>query len=137
MKSLYALRAVAGLHAVAICLQPILAGIYLNGTSPAMRVHEPLGLGLTFLGLFQLVVATIWWRSGGRLLAPAVALLITVGEVLQVSMGYSRQLAIHIPLGIALVATAIAFACWAGRQQPATRPRKQRRSRRKEPAVTA
>jgi hypothetical protein len=117
MKPLYALRLVAGLHAVAICLQPILAGVYLDGTAAALRVHEPLGLGLVFFSLLQLLIATIWWRTGGRLLAPAVALLLTVGEVFQVSMGYSRQLAIHIPLGIALVATAIAYAVWTTRQR--------------------
>jgi hypothetical protein len=119
MKSLTALRAVAGLHAVAICLQPAFAGIYLNGSGAAMRMHEPTGLALTFAGLIQLLVATIWWRSGGRLLAPAVTLLITVGEGLQVATGYTRQLAIHIPLGIALVAGAVAFAAWTTRQRVA------------------
>lgn len=133
MKSLTALRLVAGLHAVAICLQPILAGVYLNGSGPAMRLHEPIGLALTFLGLIQLLIATIWWRAGGPIFAPAATLLITLGEVLQVSMGYSRQLAIHIPLGIALVATAIAYAVWTARQRPVSRPR----SRRRQPAVTA
>lgn len=119
MKSLTALRAVAGLHAVAICLQPVFAGIYLNGSGAAMRLHEPTGLALTFTGLFQLLIATIWWRSGGRLLAPAVTLLITLGEGFQVAMGYTRQLAIHIPLGIALVASAVAFAVWTTRQRVA------------------
>jgi hypothetical protein len=116
MKSLIALRVVAGVHAVAICLQPLFAGIYLNGSGSAMRMHEPLGLALTLTGLLQLLVATIWWRSGGPAVAPAVSLLILLGEVFQVAMGYSRQLAIHIPLGIALVATTVAFAFWVNRQ---------------------
>ena len=119
MKTLTALRLVAGLHAVAICLQPILAGVYLNGSGPAMRLHEPIGLALTVAGLLQLLIATIWWRSGGSLLAPAVTLLITLGEGLQVAMGYTRQLAIHVPLGIALVAAAVAFALWTARQPAA------------------
>jgi len=123
MKSLTALRLVAGLHAVAICLQPVFAGLYLNGSGAAMRMHEPTGLALTFTGLLQLLIATIWWRNGGRLLAPVVTLLITLGEVVQIAMGYSRQLAIHIPLGIALVGTAVAFALWTTRQRPTTRQR--------------
>ncbi len=121
MKSLIALRLVACLHAVAICLQPVFAGIYLNGSGAAMRMHEPTGLALTVTGLFQLLIATIWWRNGGLLLAPVVALLITLGEVVQVAMGYSRQLAIHIPLGVALVGTAVAFALWTIRQPATTR----------------
>jgi hypothetical protein len=117
MKSLAVLRLVAATHAIAICLQPILAGVYLNGSGGALRIHEPLGLAVTFTGLFQLLVATIWWRSGGRLLAPALSLLIMLGEGFQVGMGYSRQLALHIPLGIALVAASVAFAFWTGRQR--------------------
>ena len=119
MKSLTALRLVAGVHAVAICLQPVFAGIYLNGSGAAMRMHEPIGLALAFTGLLQLLIATIWWRSGGRLLAPAATLLITLGEGFQVAMGYTRQLAIHIPLGIALVAGAVAFAVWTTHQRVA------------------
>ena len=117
MKSLAALRLVATAHAIAICLQPILAGVYLNGTGGALRIHEPLGLVLTFTGLLQLLVATIWWRAGGSFTAPAVSLLITIGEGLQVGMGYSRDLALHLPLGIALVGTAVVFAFWTRRQR--------------------
>ncbi|HEY3558304.1 MAG TPA: hypothetical protein VGL05_12610 [Kribbella sp.] len=116
MKVIYALRATAGLHAAAICLQPVFAGIYLDGSPAGLRMHEPTGLALVFLGLAQLLVATIWWRTGGRWTAPVVSLLIMTGEVVQVVMGYSRQLAIHIPLGIALVASTIAFAFWIGRR---------------------
>ena len=42
---------------------------------------------------------------------------------MQVSMGYSRQLAIHIPLGIALVATTVALAIWINRQRVTDRQR--------------
>ena len=116
MKGLYVLRVVAGVHAVGVCLQPVFAGVYLNGSPAGMRMHEPTGLALVFVGIAQLLVATFWWRSGGRWAAPAVSLLIVVGEVVQVAMGYSRQLAIHIPLGIALVASTVAFAVWITRQ---------------------
>jgi hypothetical protein len=116
MKAIYALRAAAGLHAVAICLQPVFAGIYLNGSPAGMRMHQPTGLALVFLGLAQLLAATFWWRTGGRWTAPAASLLIVAGEVVQVSMGYSRQLAIHIPLGVALVAGTVIFAVWVNRR---------------------
>jgi hypothetical protein len=112
MMSLTALRVIAWVHAAGISLQPVFAGVYLNGSPAGMRMHESVGLALVFLGLTQLLLATIWWRAGGRVTAPAAALLITAGEVLQVAMGYSRDLAIHIPLGIGLVASAIAFAFW-------------------------
>ncbi|MER7248230.1 hypothetical protein [Kribbella sp. NPDC000426] len=117
MKALMLLRVTAGLHAVAICLQPVFAGIYLDGSPGGIRMHEPTGLAIVFLGLAQLLAATIWWRAGGRWQAVPVSLVIWAGEVVQVVMGYSRQLAIHIPLGIALVASTVAFAVWVSRQR--------------------
>lgn len=116
MKLLYALRVVAGLHALAICLQPVFAGVYLNGSPAGMQMHEPTGLALVALGVVQLLAAAFWWRTGGRWTLPAASLLIVTGEVVQVAMGYSRQLAIHIPLGVALVASAVAFAFWVNRR---------------------
>jgi hypothetical protein len=116
MKVLYVLRATAGLHAGLICLQPVFAGVYLNGTPVGMRMHEHTGLILVLAGLAQLLAATFWWRTGGRWTAPAASLLIVAGEVVQVAMGYSRQLAIHIPLGVALVASTVAFAVWVIRR---------------------
>ncbi|MFK4086768.1 hypothetical protein ACI2LF_21855 [Kribbella sp. NPDC020789] len=116
MKSLAALRLVAVLHAVAICLQPIAIGIYLNGSTTGLQIHEPVGTGLSLLGLGQLIVAIVYWRSGGHPVAPVIALLIMSAEVLQAVMGYSKQLAVHIPLGVALVGSTIGFAVWTCRR---------------------
>ncbi|MFI7062200.1 hypothetical protein ACIBL3_14545 [Kribbella sp. NPDC050124] len=121
MKSLAALRLVAATHAIAICLQPILAGVYLNGSGGAIRIHEPLGLAVSSIAVIQLLIATLWWRTGGRFAAPLVSLLVLTGESVQIGMGYSRDLALHIPLGITLVGTVVAFAFWTRRQQAVTR----------------
>jgi hypothetical protein len=120
MKSLAALRLVAATHAIAICLQPVLAGVYLNGSGGALRIHEPIGLAVATIALIQLLAATIWWRSGGRFAAPLVSLLVLIGESVQIGMGYSRALALHLPLGIALVGAVVAFAFWTRRQRAVT-----------------
>ena len=117
MKSLAALRLVAAAHAIAICLQPILAGVYLNGSGGAIRIHEPIGMAVATIAMVQLLAATIWWRSGGRFAAPLVSLLVLAGESVQIGMGYSRDLALHIPLGITLVGAAVTFAFWTRRQR--------------------
>ncbi|TDU91052.1 hypothetical protein EV138_4653 [Kribbella voronezhensis] len=122
MKSLVVLRVVAVTHAIALCLQPVLAGSYLNGAGAAMRMHEPIGLAAVFLCLGQLLIATIWWRTGGRALAVGLTAAMLAGEVLQVTMGYTRNLLLHIPVGITLVGTGIAVAVWTCR--PATRVRR-------------
>jgi hypothetical protein len=115
MKFLVLLRAVAVTHAVAVCLQPVLAGLYLNGSGGAMRLHEPIGLGLALLCVGQLLLATMYWRSGGRGSAVLVTLLLLLAEGLQIAMGYSRQLAWHLPLGLAVVGIACSFAVWTCR----------------------
>ncbi|WP_405061987.1 hypothetical protein OG474_10105 [Kribbella sp. NBC_01505] len=116
MKSLAVLRLVAVLHAAAICLQPIAIGIYLNGSTTGLQIHEPVGIGLAFVGLTQLVVAIVYWRCGGRLLAPLIALAILAAEAVQIAMGFNKQLAIHIPLGVALIGSTVCFAAWTCRR---------------------
>ena len=51
MKSLAVLRVVAVTHAVAVCLQPVLAGSYLNGSGAALPIHELIGMSVVFLCL--------------------------------------------------------------------------------------
>jgi hypothetical protein len=123
MKSLAVLRLVAATHAIAICLQPVLAGVYLNGSGGALRIHEPIGMAVATIAIVQLLAATIWWRSGGRFAAPLVSLLVLIGESVQIGMGYSRDLTLHIPLGITLVGAVVAFAVWTGRQRAGGRLR--------------
>jgi hypothetical protein len=115
MKLLVPLRAVAALHAVAVCLQPVLAGAYLNGSGAAMRLHEPIGLGAAVVSMAQLPIAVVYWRSGGRGSAILVTLLLLVAESFQIAMGYDRQFALHVPLGITIVAITCVFAVWTFR----------------------
>ncbi|WP_433162130.1 hypothetical protein [Kribbella sp. CA-247076] len=117
MKSLVALRLVAAAHAAAICLQPVLAGVYLDGTGGAQRIHQPVGLAVALIAMLQLLITTIWWRLGGTVIAPLVCVLLLVGETFQIAMGFTRQMTLHIPLGIALVGAGVAFAVWTHRQQ--------------------
>ncbi|TDD59800.1 hypothetical protein E1263_13555 [Kribbella antibiotica] len=117
MRSLAVLRLVAVLHAVAICAQPVAIGIYLNGATTGLKIHEPVGIALAFVGLTQLIAALVYWRRGGRPLAPLIALLILAAEAVQIAMGFNKQLTIHIPLGIALIGSTVGFAIWICRRR--------------------
>jgi|SRR5689334_17221615 len=117
MSWLRVLRVVAVVHAVAVCVQPIAIGIYLNGSTTGLKIHEPVGTGLAFVALGQLIVAIVYWRRGGRLLAPGIALLIMSLEIAQIVMGYTKQLTVHVPLGVALIGSAIGFAAWICRRK--------------------
>lgn len=105
------LRTAVLIHTAAVVLQPFLAGAYLDGSSSAMAGHEPLGLATAFLAIGQLVAAVLYWRPGGGGVGPVViALVLLVADGLQVGMGYSRALAVHIPLGVAIVVLSVGFA---------------------------
>lgn len=113
--TLLALRIVAGPHAVLALLQPIFAGLYLTGDFDALHWHGLInGHIVQLLGIIQLVVAICYVTIGRGRFVPLVAgVLIFLGEGMQVAMGYARELGIHIPLGVAIVAGQLLLALWA------------------------
>lgn len=118
------LRIVVLIHTVAVVLQPFLAGAYLDGSSGAMAGHEPLGLATAFVAIGQLVAAVLYWRPGRGGTGPmAFALVLLAADGFQVAMGYTRALAVHIPLGVAIVVLSVGFAIRVLRREPAAAPR--------------
>ncbi|WP_432942159.1 hypothetical protein ACQPXM_35035 [Kribbella sp. CA-253562] len=109
-------RAVAMLHALAVCAQPLLAGIYLNGEGTAARIHEVVGLTATSLCLVQLAVAGLTWRTTRLLWPILLSAALLAGEALMIHAGYGRELALHVPLGMAVVAGSVVCAAWAVRR---------------------
>lgn len=105
------LAVVLGIHAAAAVGQPILAGVYLNGELEAMSYHGTIGssiVAVTMLGmapatlLFWLVGKGPWWYM-------VATVVLFFAEGLQIGMGYSRQFALHIPLGVFIVGMAVAM----------------------------
>lgn len=98
----------AALLWLAILVQAALAGSFLNGTSDALARHEANAAVIGFGALGQLVLATLA-AIAGRARWPAVAtaaMFLAVGH--QISLGYERDLAVHVPLGVALFAAQTA-----------------------------
>lgn len=114
-RSLLFLRVTAALHAVLALAQPILAGTYLDGSSVAIRVHESAGSTLPLIALAALVAAVLFRRGGGKTWPAIAAGSLMVAGVLQIVIGYNRNLAIHVPLGVAIVVASILFAHGTGR----------------------
>jgi len=113
-RTLALLSALVALHAVAVVVQAVLAGAYLDGAGTAMSVHGPLGLATAVVAVAQLIAAVLFWRPGrGALWPTGVAALLLAADGFQVAMGYTRSLAVHVPLGVAIVVVSLAFATWA------------------------
>lgn len=111
---------VALAHTAAALLQPVLAGSYLSGDVDAIQVHSGVGtLLLPLLAMAQVVAAALFWRPGrGPGWPVLLCVAIFFAEGLQIGMGYSRSLAVHIPLGAGIVATSVVLAAWLLRWRP-------------------
>lgn len=122
--TLWLLRLVFGLHAAVAVAQPVSAGLYLSGDLDAISLHSTLGGTLIVVGFLAMVAATLhWWPGRGPAWPSAATLLLLVAEVMEVALGYSRTLGLHIPLGVGVVGLTVVLFAWSvfGRHQP--RPR--------------
>ncbi|MPY98712.1 MAG: hypothetical protein GEU97_12095 [Actinophytocola sp.] len=126
--TLLALRATVALSTACVLAQPVLAGGYLSGRFDFLGYHETNADIISTVLLVQAIAATAY-LVGGR--GSAVPLLITgvqfFATFVQLGMGYSRQLAVHIPLGVLLVILALHVCVWVFR--PAARLSRKDRTR--------
>jgi hypothetical protein len=118
--SLWGLRITLLLHAGMLVAQPILAGYFLSGEVDAMSVHGPIGSTVWMLAMIQFVAAVCYWLAGGGRGWPALlTAVLFFAEFVQLTFGYLQNFAVHVPLGTAIVATAVWMAVWSFR--PAAR----------------
>jgi hypothetical protein len=111
--SLWTLRFLLTGHLGAVLAQPVLAGRYLTGDVDAMAVHGLVGSLLSLVAM-ALIAGAIAFVLGGRgqLWVLPVTVLLFLGEGYQIGIGYSRQLHLHVPLGVAIVVAAVLLAAW-------------------------
>ena len=116
MRLLWILRAVLTLHALLAVLQPVMAGIFLSGEADAMtNLHSPIGSTLWMYAFLQILVAGLYWRRGGRALPFWASVGIFFAEFVQLVLGSTRQVAIHVPLGTLIVTAVVWLAIWSYR----------------------
>jgi hypothetical protein len=97
--------------------QAIFAGQFLSGVYPMLRVHSE-NANYASLVVLLLIVAAVLLRWPGQgpwwpILASTGLLVLVAGQMV---LGYSRVLAIHIPLGVSIIVLAIGLAVWAWRR---------------------
>jgi hypothetical protein len=101
------LRSVVTLEAVLVFVQAALAGQFLSGNAAALAWHERNAELIQLLSLVQLVAAIVAWRRGGPAWAVPVSALLLLAVGIQVGVGYNRELAIHVPLGVAILGSSV------------------------------
>ncbi|HEY5822052.1 MAG TPA: hypothetical protein VIT20_08755 [Propionibacteriaceae bacterium] len=118
-------RLLATLHALIALTQPLSIGNYLSGLYPWLRVHELVAIVVLLFGLLTGVASIAYALSGGRVWVVPVCALFFFAEGTQIGMGHARILAVHIPLGVLIICTALLIAVWSW-TRPAGRPRVKR-----------
>jgi hypothetical protein len=114
------LRIILLLHAGLLSAQPILAGYFLSGDVDAMNIHSPIGSTVWMLAMLQFVVAVLYWLAGGGRGWPVLlTVVLFFAEFVQLIFGSLQNFAVHVPLGTAIVITAVWMAVWSFR--PAAR----------------
>jgi hypothetical protein len=111
--TLWPLRIVITVHLLMVLAQPWLAGQFLTGDVDAIAVHGLVGSLLAAVGLV-VVAATLLYVIGGRgavRVAP-VAVALFLADGFQIGAGFARDLALHIPLGVAIVVASVLLAAW-------------------------
>lgn len=121
--ALVVLKAGAALTALLALAQPFLAGGFLQGYYPLLKAHEVAAMVLATAALIALVGGILVWRPGGGPADPArrYAVLV-VAIVVQMMLGYSRVLLLHIPLGVGIFVMAEKFAADVFRLRPGAAP---------------
>jgi hypothetical protein len=94
------LRLLAGL----VFAQAVFAGLFLDGNAVWRQWHAVNGMLLIpLLALLALVLAVVLWRSGGPGWIALASLALLLAIVVQSAMGQGGQVAVHVPLGVAIL----------------------------------
>jgi hypothetical protein len=131
--TVWILRLALLFQGILAAFQPVLAGSFMSGNYDALTVHAANGGILITITFFALVAAVIHAIAGSRLWPVSVHLLLLVAVTMQVAVGHSRNLALHIPLGVGLVAVMVWLAIWAW--LPSAKLRRNYLVRRRQPAA--
>ena len=108
---------------LAVLAQPVLAGRFLTGDVDAMEVHGLVGSLLALVAMSLIAGALLYVVGGrGQLWVLPVTVLLFLAEGFQIGMGFSKQLHLHVPLGVAIVVIAVLLAAWVWTPS-AARPR--------------
>jgi hypothetical protein len=102
-------------EAVLAFVQPVLAGSLLAGHYDMLAAHRYGAFATIAVAAVMTVLAVLVRRSGGpRWLAPlCVAIVLVEGG--QISLGYQRILAVHVPLGVVLATGLVLLLIWVWR----------------------
>ncbi|HTD96495.1 MAG TPA: hypothetical protein VK627_06180 [Edaphobacter sp.] len=117
MRLLKVLRVVLVLNVLIMLIQSAFAGRLIGGGYQALVLHEFTAKVLVLLGCGQFVVAVFLRRSSGcPTWIPVASGALVAAEVLEFAAGHFHNVALHVPLGVAIFGGAIRQLIWSMRE---------------------
>jgi putative Ca2+/H+ antiporter (TMEM165/GDT1 family) len=108
------LRVVTALATLSAFIQAVLAGGIVAGRIEALPLHSANGLLLAMVNVVLLVALVLAWRPGGGPVWTLFAgLLLAVATMVQLGLGFSPSLAVHVPLGTTVIFAVLMLLVWA------------------------
>jgi hypothetical protein len=99
-----ALHLLLRLLALLVFAQAVFAGLFLDGNAAWRQWHAVNGMLLIpLLALLAVVLTVLLWRSGGPGWIALASLALLLAIVVQNAMGQTSQVAVHVPLGVAIL----------------------------------
>lgn len=98
--------------ALMVLMQAATAGQLLSGNAMGLTLHrEAVFVIIIWVALAELLAAVLVVRPGrGSPWALALALLNVVAVTVQIYAGFTNQLALHVPLGVSILALNVLIA---------------------------
>jgi heme A synthase len=119
----YLLRTVITALAADIFLQSVFAGRFLSGDYPQLLAHRANAVVVAAIAVVLVIASLPAWRVAG---APAGLVWASAGFLVlilvQLRLGFSRNLDLHVPLGVLLIVAAGGLTTWCWRYPLASRP---------------
>ncbi|GAA1960695.1 hypothetical protein [Kitasatospora viridis] len=113
------LKVFAALTALLALAEPFLAGGFLQGYYPLLQAHMIAAMILSTAVLLAAIAGLLVWKAAGGPSTPAIQYgILLLCCVAQISLGFSRVLLIHVPLGVGIFVMAEKFAVEAFRLRP-------------------
>jgi hypothetical protein len=117
--SFWPFRVTMTVAAVLLFDQAIFAGRMLSGSFPALHTHRE---NATFAGIAVLVATVaavpLRWPGRGPLWPVFAGLGLFALIALQIVLGFTRVLIVHVPLGVSIIVLAVLLTRWAWYYRP-------------------
>jgi hypothetical protein len=97
----------------AVASQPVTMGLYLSGRYPMIGLHSAIGSALAAVALLVAALSLLYALAGGRVWVVPVSVVLFLATGFQIGMGYARNLALHLPLGVGILAGALLLTVWS------------------------